>query len=129
MLAHEKLIEKLARNYNPKSVNEFAQIAFSEALECFEEYYMPYIKQINESREKFIKELRDFEVTTGSGGYGNFVCVWVGEGKTREVCEKLKENDIYVRDIGERVKGFIRVTVGLDMGRVVKELKQILGKK
>ena len=50
-------------------------------------------------------------------------------GKTREVCEKLKENDIYVRDIGERVKGFIRVTVGLDMGRVVKELKQILGKK
>ena len=81
MLAHEKLIEKLARNYNLKSVNEFAQIAFSEALECFEEYYMPYIKQINESREKFIKELRDFEVTTGSGGYGNFVCVWVGGGK------------------------------------------------
>lgn len=129
LVAHEKLVAQLSSNYNPKSVNEFAQIAFAEALLCFEEYYQPYIKEINESREKFVRGLGEMGIRACSGGFGNFVCVWVGEdeGITRKVCEKLKEKDIYVRDIGQRVKGFIRITVGLDMGRVALALKEILG--
>jgi len=129
LFAHEKIIEGLLVIYNPKSVNEFAQIAFSEALDSFESYYKPYIQAINESRGKFIKDLRDGGIEVYTGGYGNFVCVKIPKNvNPSEVCEKLKEKSIYVRDISARLPEFIRITIGLDMVRVVNALLEILKK-
>ena len=130
LFAHEKTIESLLSIYNPKSVNEFAQIAFSEALDSYEDYYKPYIEAINQSRSKFIKDLKESGIDAYSGGYGNFVCVKIPKEFTPgDVCEKLKEKSIYVRDISGRLPEFIRITIGLDMIRVLIALNEILKKK
>ena len=129
LFAHEKTIEGLLVIYNPKSVNEFAQIAFSEALDSFESYYKPYIQSINESRTKFINDLKEKGIDVYTGGYGNFVCVRIPKGvNPSEVCDRLKEKSIYVRDISGRLPEFIRITIGLDMVRVVNALIEILKK-
>ena len=64
-----------------------------------------------------------------TGGYGNFVCVRIPKGvNPSEVCDRLKEKSIYVRDISGRLPEFIRITIGLDMVRVVNALIEILKK-
>lgn len=129
LFAHEKTVEGLLIIYNPKSVNEFAQIAFSEALDAFENYYRPYIQTINESRNKFVKDLKEAQIGVCTGGFGNFVCVQIPKNVSpNEVCEKLKNKSIYVRDISARVPEFIRITIGLEMEKVVTALIEILKK-
>jgi len=125
----KKLFLYLLPLYNPKSVNEFAQIAFATALESYDNYYKPYIKTINDSRIKFINDLKAVGIEACSGGYGNFICVRIPKTQSpKEVCEKLNLKSIYVRDISGRLPEFIRITIGLEMTRVVTALSEILKK-
>jgi len=118
IIAHPNIIENLRSYYNPKSVNELAQIAAVNALKEFDNYYLPYIKATNDARDNFIKILEDNTITVKSGGGGNFVCVKVPENQTQVICRKLEEKAIFVRDIHSRFPGFIRISIGLDMTRV-----------
>jgi histidinol-phosphate aminotransferase len=118
IVAHPNTIENLRSYYNPKSVNELAQIAALNALKEYESYYLPYIKATNAARNQFIKILIENGIMVKSGGGGNFVCVKVQENQTQEICRKLEEKAIFVRDINSRFPGFIRISIGLDMSRV-----------
>ena len=57
-----------------------------------------------------------------AGGAGNFVCVRVPEGRTAELCKRLEDDHIYVRDISARFHGYVRITIGLEMDRVAEAL-------
>lgn len=119
LIAHPTTIEALRCYYNPKSVNQFAQVAAVNALGQFSAYYAPYVRLTNESRQQFIAALKGRGVPVESGGAGNFVCVRVPNGKTQEFCAAMETQQIYVRDIAGRFPGYVRITVGLDMQRVV----------
>lgn len=122
LIAHPNTVEELSAFYNPKSVNSFAQIAALTALGEAESYYAPYIEATNAARDEFIAALAERGIAARSGGGGNFVCVPAPRGRTAELAARLEEEAIYVRDIGGRFPGFIRVTIGLEMSRVVEAL-------
>ena len=122
LIAHPSTVEQMKARYNPKSINQFAQIAAHHALEAFDSYYAPYIKSTNHSRDKFLADLLSQGVQVQSGGAGNFVCIYVPSGKTRALCERLEQDAIFVRDIGGRFPNHIRITIGLDMTRVTSAL-------
>jgi hypothetical protein len=63
-------------------------------------------------------DLKARGVDCHSGGAGNFVCIAVPGGRTREFCAALERESIYVRDISARFPGFVRITVCPDMQRV-----------
>ena len=51
--------------------------------------------------------------------------------KAKEIFEKLKEHDIYVRHWNkERISNYLRITIGTDeqMDALIAALKEILGK-
>ena len=122
-----RTLDELRPFYNPKSVNQFAQVAALAALREFDAYYRPYIELTHEARAKFVRDLQDRGIAVRSGGAGNFVCVEVPDGRTAELCRRLEEHAIYVRDLGARFHGYVRITIGLEMDRVVEALDQALG--
>ncbi len=122
LVAHPNTIEALKPRYNPKSCNSFAQLGAYHALQEVESYYQPYIKATNLSREAFLEALTSRGVRAQSGGAGNFICVYVPSGKTLALCERLEQKAIFVRDIGARFPHYVRITIGLDMSRVVEEV-------
>lgn len=129
LIAHPNTIEKLRVYYNPKSVNRFAEIAALNALREVSTYYQPYIQTTNEARVSFLRALQAQGVQAQSGGGGNFVCVHVpGKGATQELCKLLESKAIYVRDISSRFPGYVRITIGLEMSRVVEELVSAMRK-
>ena len=119
IIAHPNTVEELRTLYNPKSVNALAQIAATSALQEFDTYYAPYIKLTNDARNAMLTTLRSHGVDARSGGGGNFICIKAPGGRTKELCAELEKDAIYVRDISGRFPGYVRVTVGLDMGRVI----------
>lgn len=126
LIAHPDTLDKLAPYYNPKSVNQLAQVSAHAALGEFENYYRPYIEQINAVRVGFVRELRRRGIDARSGGAGNFACVYVPDGNTAALCAKLEERSIYVRDLGARFHGHVRITIGLDMSPVIEALVDAL---
>lgn len=126
VIGHPATLDELRPYYNPKSVNQFAQVAALAALREFDAYYRPYIELTHEARENFVRDLEDRGIAVRSGGAGNFVCVEVPEGRTAELCRRLEDHGIYVRDLGARFHGYVRITIGLEMERVSEALDQAL---
>ncbi len=126
VVAHPATLEQLRSFYNPKSVNQLAQVAALAALHEFDGHYRPYIELTHESRERFVLDLEARGISVHSGGAGNFVCVWVPDGRTAELCRRLEDHAIYVRDINARFPGFVRITIGLEMGRVADAIDEAL---
>jgi len=126
IIAHPNTVEELRVLYNPKSVNQLAQIGCGFAIDEFNTYYKPYIFATNEARKRFVAELGAAGVKTLSGGGGNFVCIVVPDGKAKALCKKLEESAIYIRDISARVTHTVRVSIGLDMTRVTEAVIQAM---
>ena len=118
IVAHPNTLEALKPRYNPKSVNSLAQIAAYHALDEFEQYYQPYIKATNMTRDNFAKDLEENGFKTHNGGGGNFICIEIEEERIPKVCKYLEENCIYIRDVSARLPGIIRISIGEDMTRV-----------
>ncbi len=118
LVGHPSTIEELRAWSNPKAVNQPAQVAAVAALAAFESYYRPHLEEIAASRERFVAELGAAGVEARSGGGGNFVCVDAGEGRSGALCQALEAQAIYVRDLGTRFPGWVRITVGPRMERV-----------
>ncbi|MCA9676067.1 MAG: histidinol-phosphate aminotransferase family protein [Kofleriaceae bacterium] len=118
VVAHPTTIDELRAYYNPKGVNQFAQIAAVAALREVDGYYRPYIARTHAARAGFVADLAARGVTVRTGGAGNFVCVEVPGGDTAELCRRLDAEAIYVRDLGARFPGHVRITIGLEMSRV-----------
>jgi len=126
IIGHPTTLDELRPYYNPKSVNQFAQVAALAALRERDSYYQPYIDGVHRARAAFVRDLEARGVTVRTGGAGNFVCVYVPDGRTAELCRRLEEDDIYVRDLGIRFPGHVRVTVGLEMDKVAAAIGRIL---
>lgn len=126
VIGHPATLDELRPFYNPKSVNQFAQVAALAALREFDTYYRPYIDQTHVAREQFVRDLRARGIAVRTGGAGNFVCVSVPDGRTGELCRRLEAHGIYVRDLGARFHGYVRITIGLDMSRVTDALDEAL---
>ncbi|KAH3767751.1 histidinol-phosphate transaminase [Pelomyxa schiedti] len=130
LVAHPNVIETLRVGYNPKSVNQIAQVGALCALREFSSYYAPYVAATNKAREAFLTCMRSVGVEASNGGGGNFVCIRVPEGtNTQDLCAKLEQQAIFVRDINARFPGYIRITIGLDMSRVEAAIIEALGLK
>ncbi len=126
VIAHPATLDELRPFYNPKSVNQLAQVAATAALREFASYYQPYIEATHEAREAFVADLECRGIDVRTGGAGNFVCVRVPEGRTAELCKRLEDDHIYVRDISARFHGYVRITIGLEMDRVAEALHRAL---
>lgn len=94
LIASPPIIEQLTRLYNPKSVNQMAQVAAVAVLDDLE-YYERYIDEVDKSKLLM-------ERWCGMRGLGfhnspaNFVMVKVP--RVKEVVAKLAERGVYVRD-------------------------------
>eukprot|EP01106_Pelomyxa_sp_JSP_P011684 TRINITY_DN3080_c0_g1_i1.p1 TRINITY_DN3080_c0_g1~~TRINITY_DN3080_c0_g1_i1.p1 ORF type:complete len:212 (+),score=76.64 TRINITY_DN3080_c0_g1_i1:31-666(+) len=131
LVAHPNTCESLKLLYNPKSVNQVAQVAALCALREWRAYYAPYVAATVAARDEFVARLRARGVAVGCGGGGNFACVRVPDGggvTTAALCAALERSAIFVRDINARFPGYVRVTIGLDMTRVVDAILAALGK-
>ncbi len=126
VIAHPAVLDELRAYYNPKSVNQFAQVAAFAALRELDSYYRPYIEATHAARDGFVRDLQARGIAVRSGGAGNFVCVHIADGRTAELCRRLEEHGIYVRDIGARFPGYVRITIGLQMARVAEALETAL---
>jgi|JI10StandDraft_1071094.scaffolds.fasta_scaffold50116_3 histidinol-phosphate aminotransferase len=126
VIAHPATLDELRPFYNPKSVNQLAQVAAAAALREFDSYYRPYVAATHEARDAFVVDLRDRGVDVRTGGAGNFVCIRVPEGRTAELCKRLEDDHIYVRDIASRFPGYVRITIGLEMDRVAAAVHSAL---
>jgi len=129
IVTHPNTIESLRVLYNPKSVNQVAQVACTAALKEYKNYYLPYIEATNSARLAFIQALNEKGIQTLNGGGGNFVCIHIKpESRVKEVIKSLEENTIYVRDISAKNPGIIRVSIGPEMKRVTDLLISLLTK-
>lgn len=126
VVAHPSTIDDLRAYYNPKSVNQFAQVAAVAALRELDSYYRPYIRRTREAREAFARDLHERGIAVRTGGAGNFVCLYLADGRTAELCRRLEDHSIYVRDLGARFHGHIRITIGLEMDRVADAIETSL---
>lgn len=126
VIAHPATLDQLRGFYNPKSVNQLAQVAALAALRELDGHYRPYVERINQARDLFVQDLERRGVAVRSGGAGNFVCVQVPDGRTAELCGRLEDQAIYVRDLNARFPGYVRITVGLEMERVAVALTSAL---
>ncbi len=125
LIAHPATLDELRSHYNPKSVNQLAQVAALAALHELDTHYRPYIEQTHEARTRFVRDLEDRGIAVRTGGAGNFVCIEV-PGRTAELCRRLEDYAIYVRDLDARFPGYVRITIGLEMDRVADALAETL---
>jgi histidinol-phosphate aminotransferase len=126
LVASPATITGLLGHYNPKSVNELAQVAAHAALGELETYYRPYIERSRAARAGFIRQLEAQGIPARCGGGGNFVCLKAPDRRTAELCARLEEHAIYVRDMDAGFPGHVRITIGLDMERAATALATVL---
>lgn len=91
-------------------------------------YFNECCGKIVRTREAAEKELTRLGFTFPKS-YGNFIFASHGSIPAREIFEKLKENDIYVRYWNkERINNHLRITIGTDeqMQALYRVLEQIL---
>ncbi len=92
-------------------------------------YFKESCEKIIKTRERAEKELTKLGFTFPKS-YGNFIFASHKSVPAREIFERLKENDIYVRYWNkERINNHIRITIGTDgqMEALYRALEQICG--
>jgi histidinol-phosphate aminotransferase len=122
LVAHPTTVEELKGLYNPKSVNAVGIVAAQAALKELD-YYQDYIQQVNQNRADFIASLNVNQEIAFSGGHGNFVCVKTENPE--QLCTDLEKHNIYIRNIDGRFPGYVRITIGSEITRVLELLKKI----
>ena len=123
---HQKLVEEAGSPALNRAERDALGARATAALREFASYCQPYIEATDEARDTFVADLERRGIDVRTGGAGNFVCVRVPEGRTAELCKRLEDDHIYVRDISARFHGYVRITIGLEMDRVAEALHRAL---
>lgn len=94
-----------------------------------EEYFQMNLKKVTDTRERVKKELekREFFVLDSQT---NFLFAKHAKTQGQILFEKLREEKIFVRHFtGERIKDYLRITVGTDeqMDKLLEALDRIIG--
>ena len=125
-ITNETITNYLSIVKNTKSVNELAQIAGLAALKDVT-YMKEYVNKINLSKRFIANEFKDLNVEIRITP-ANYFLIKVDNPK--EVVNKLRLNDIYVRDRSNmpNFSGYIRITIGTinEMKVLHDVLKKIL---
>ena len=130
-MGHSALIRYL--NDVKYSVNSYtlntAALALGVEAVRDEAYFRECCRKIIQTREKAEEELtkRGFVFPKS---YANFIFASHKTIPAREIFERLKENDIYVRWWNkERIDNYLRITIGTDeqMGALYRALNEICG--
>ena len=108
--AHPRIIDHLWRLHNPKSVNHFAQIAATAAVND-QEYLKGYVDEVRKARAEFTDRLQDLDVEVHETP-ANYVVVRTT--KPKRLAAALAERNVYVRDRSTMpgMAGCVRVTIG-----------------
>ena len=110
LIAQPVTVRELTRLYNPKSVNQLAQVAASAALDDLE-YYRRYLEEVDRSKKLFVRwcEKRNIPVQNTPA---NFIMVKVE--RVGEVVERLAEVGVYVRNRSgfPQLNGYFRLNLG-----------------
>ncbi|RJO69588.1 MAG: histidinol-phosphate aminotransferase family protein [Myxococcales bacterium] len=110
LVSSQPAIRELSKLYNPKSVNQLAQVAAIAAVEDAD-YYARYVEEVTHSKRLFgmwcERHGLDFHSTPA-----NFAMVKVD--RLEEVIDALAEEGVYVRDRSglDQCAGYFRLNLG-----------------
>ena len=126
LVAQPDIIRKLCRLYNPKSVNQLAQVAASAVLDDLE-YYDRYIDEVKRSKRLLGRWCRRRGLTFHNTP-ANFVMIKVE--RLKEVIEGLADKGVYVRDRSgfPHLEGYFRLNPGTveQTVKVIRRFEQVL---
>lgn len=133
VIADEALIEDLNKvkfSFHPYNVNSVSMLLATKAIED-NGYFLDSVEKIKRTRKTLTESLTDigFTVLPSSANFVLAKSAHIGGG---ELYLRLKERGVLVRHFDdERIKDFIRITVGTDneTATLVKTIKQILKEK
>lgn len=120
-------LNKIKYSFNPYNINRLTLVAGKAAMEDTA-YFKECTGKIIKNREKTVKELErmGFFVLNSKA---NFIFAKNEKMSGADLYEKLKENGILVRHFNkERIKDFIRITIGNDeeMNIFIETVRRIL---
>ncbi|MBI3665468.1 MAG: histidinol-phosphate transaminase, partial [Acidobacteria bacterium] len=125
LLSQPENIAYLHKAQSPYSVNSLAVICAAEAVED-RAYIERYAAEVVKAREQLCRGLRRLKVPYAPSA-GNFVLAHFGD-RAKEVCIRLREAGILVRDRSFEIPGSVRVTVGnrAQVRRFLAALREVL---
>jgi histidinol-phosphate aminotransferase len=125
LLSQAENITSVHKGQSPYSVNSLGVLCASEAIED-KEYVRGYVRDVLEAREILLSGLRELGVSYYPT-QANFVLVDFG-GRADEVCQRLRERGILVRDRSGELAGTVRITVGTksQVGQLLTALGEVL---
>jgi histidinol-phosphate aminotransferase len=108
-------------------VNSLAVSCAIEAIQD-QDYIQNYVNEILEARETLCNGLGELGLSYFPS-QANFVLVRFG-GRTKKVCEGLRERGLLVRDRSRDIPGTVRITVGTkrQMRKMLKLLAEVMAK-
>ncbi|MBX7257600.1 MAG: histidinol-phosphate transaminase [Candidatus Hydrogenedentes bacterium] len=113
-VAQPEIINELMKGKDSYNVNGVTQAAGTEAI-CDAPYFESTLGRVKATRARLIDSLckMGFDVTPSQS---NFVLAqWAGTPSAREIFEKLKEDNIFVRYFNaRRLENALRITVGTE---------------
>lgn len=128
LVAQPNTIKQLSRLYNPKSVNQMAQVAAVAALDDTD-YYNKYLDEIDQSKVLFSRWCKKNGVVF-TDTPASFVMIKVD--KVKEVVAALADEGVYVRDRSSfpSLAGYFRLNLGtVDQTKeVIKRFERVLNK-
>ncbi len=119
MVGQPSVMKQLGCLYNPKSVNQVAQVAAAAALDDLP-YYQRYVDEVDKAKE-LLERWCERNGLSFINTPGNFVMIRVE--RTKEVVEKLAEEGVYVRDRSSfpALANVFRLSVG-----TVEQTKEVI---
>lgn len=127
---NEKLIKYLNDvkfSFNSYTLNRTALMLGVEAVKD-DAYFKEIVGKIVNTREWVKNELKELGFTFRDS-QSNFIFATHPDYDVVEIFEELRKRDIYVRHFnGERIKDYLRITIGTDdeMNILIKNIKEII---
>lgn len=122
-----KALNDVKYSINSYTMNQTAILAGAEAVKN-REYFYESIRRIKETRTRAEKEFKALGFSFPGNG-ANFLFVTHERIPAKEMFQKLRENNIYVRYFElPRTSNYLRITIGTDeeMERLFSSLRDIL---
>jgi len=126
LLSQAENIAMIAKGQSPYSVNSLAAACALEAIED-QEYIRNYVTESLEARRVIVEGLDQLGVRHYPS-QANFVLAQFGD-RSQEVCVRLRERGILIRDRSHEIPGTARITAGTreQAARLVAALEEVLG--
>lgn len=125
LLSQAENIAVIAKGQSPYSVNSLAAACALEAIND-QEYISNYVTEARAARQRLIGGLTELDVKHYPS-QANFVLAQFGD-RSKEVCARLSERGILIRDRSHEIPGTARITAGTraQAEQLLRALKDVL---